>query len=877
MDSKKTSIKIRLLLAVLLMFFFPLISYALEPSLLSNAGFEEGYAKGIASGWEDNSSWAKLSVRYSSDKVSAHRGTAQKIECLDFKSGAVQFVQFNVPIVRGHIYEAKLWMKGELRSPVEVLLRKHGSPYSVYISNSVDVIGEWREYTLTGVADSDDSAAMFMIKFAGTGSLWIDDVQFTDVTNRVSTVAAIKGNLLANGSFETGLDRWGVYVGISDYSSEMATQMLIRQPVITHKNAKMGASSLLIDIPDHARFVVTSPYIQINPGRQHTLSLWAASDQPRTIRIGVASGYFGKNREYLRDIKVGRGWRRYEFSVRLPVAQANAYHVLIEGGGAGRIWLDGIQLEEGEVSNFTQRSPVEIGLVREDIPTLYEVGEVIRLRARLSGGDTGGDVMAVVKSVDYHGLVTELYKENLHLGANAVRELTFPHPSLQTGHYKIIAEAQRNGKILDVSEMAIGVVPLRDGNPSLSSPFGNHVFFDQLSLNDARKLGVSWLRMHPPLGTKWFVVEKDKGHFVYPDQAVALAKDRGFNVLGSLDTTPRWASSAPLDVKSQEADGFRSYPARDLADWDRYVYQTVLHFKGIIDYWEVWNEPDSPFLNVAGFLGDRRKPAAYAELLKVAYRAAKRANPDAVILAGCSSSQTPEDWVEKIFSEGAYDYLDVLSFHFYTDGRPGDELGTPTSVHINKIRGLMSKFGKGRQKPIWETESGIMFPGTAYGNLLQVGPGYRSPENTAAYVVRNYVHLLSSGVDKWFYYSMFTSHRSDRAEATGFFEWDGSPRPAAVAYAQLAWTLTGTRFNRVLTLPIDLQGSEFIGPDKVVQIVWNRGSPKKSPLPVLIQNPGSYSEVVVYDMMGVALKSEQNVSSIRLETIQEPVYIIFRK
>ncbi len=864
------------LVVILLTGCLPIAS-AQGSQLLLNGNFEGNYTAGIADGWGDNSSWANVKVRYSSDRTDAHHGTAQKIECLDFKSGAVQFVQFNVPLVHGHIYEARLWLKGDVRSPVEVLLRKHGSPYSVYFSNSFDVNGEWREYTLTGVADSDDTGAMFMIKFAGTGALWVDDAQFTDVTNRVSTAAAVKGNLLSNGSFETGVDRWGVQFSESDYGSEMAVEMLDRQPAISHDNVKFGASSLLLDIPDHGRFVLTSPYVRVNPGRLHTLSLWAASEQPRTLRIGIASGYFGKTREYSREIKIWRGWQRYTFSAQLPPAPENAYYVMVDGGGAGRIWFDGIQLEEGEASNFSPHSPVEIGLVRENTPTLYEVGEAIRLRARLSVGEAGGDVTVAIKAVDYHGHITELRKETLRVGSHSVRELTFTYPSTQSGYYRIIAEARRNGKILDVSEMAIGIVPLRDGKPSPVSPFGNHARFNRASLDEALKLGVSWLRMHPPLATKWFVVEKDKGHFVYPDEAVALAKGRGFNILGSLDTTPRWASSAPSDLKSQEADGFRSYPARDLADWERYVYQTVLHFKGVIDYWEVWNEPDSSFLNVAGFMGERRKPAVYAELLKAAYRAAKRANPDAVIVAGCSSSQTPEDWVEKIFSEGAYDYMDVLSFHYYTDGRPGDELGTPTSVHINKIRGLMRKYGKGRQKPIWETESGIMFPGSAYGNLLQVGPGYRTPEDAATYLVRNYIHLLSSGVEKWFYYSMVSSHRIDRAEATGFFEWDGSPRPAAVAYAQLAWALSNTRFSRVLSLPTGLQGAEFIGPDRAVQIVWDRDRPKNSPLPVLIRNPGSYSEVVVYDMMGAVLERERNVSAIRVAMTQEPVYVIFRK
>ena len=62
-------------------------------------------------------------------------------------------------------------------------------------------------------------------------------------------------------------------------------------------------------------------------------------------------------------------------------------------------------------------------------------------------------------------------------------------------------------------------------------------------------MGVKWLRMHPPLGTKWSVVEKEKGHFRYYDKEISLAKDAGSQVLGSLDQTPRWASDAPGDDK----------------------------------------------------------------------------------------------------------------------------------------------------------------------------------------------------------------------------------------------------------------------------------------------------------------------------------------
>ena len=106
-------------------------------------------------------------------------------------------------------------------------------------------------------------------------------------------------------------------------------------------------------------------------------------------------------------------------------------------------------------------------------------------------------------------------------------------------------------------------------------------------------LGVSWLRMHPPLGTKWFIVEPEKNRFQFIDQPIQYAKKLGFHILGSLDTTPRWASSAPNHLQNEKAQGYRAYPPEDISDWEHYVSQTVAHYKGVIDHWEIWNEPDS--------------------------------------------------------------------------------------------------------------------------------------------------------------------------------------------------------------------------------------------------------------------------------------------
>ena len=560
----------------------------------------------------------------------------------------MQFVQSGLRISKGKNYAVSIWMKGDIASPVQILLRKHGAPYTTYFSKSFKIDDTWREYKFNAIAAADDSDAFFMVRFTSTGTLWLDDVAITEAGVGQSTALPLIGNKIANGSFEVGLDRWGINIReAGGYEHEMPVEMLKQQPVVDVSNAKVGRSSLKIIIPKNGRALLTSPYVKVNTGRKYSLSLWLSSDKNRSIRIGLGAGSFGQGVSQAKAFKVSRVWKKYTFSTVLPPAPEDAYHVFVESNGDGNIWIDGVQLEEGDATQYASHSLAEIGLMREGISTLYEVGKDVPLAAVVSS-EKGGSFHILIKSVSFGGVISTLWNGDDVLAPNERREIKFDCPADRPGYYKLIAEVSKSGKLLDSSEMAVGFVAKRATEPGLDSPFGGHARFNLESFNNMKMLGVGWLRMHPPLGTKWFIVEKDKGKFVFHDEPILLAKSMGFNILGSLDTTPRWASTAPSDLSGQGVDGYRSYAPKDLADWENYVYQTVLHYKGIIDTWEVWNEPDSGgFLKVAGLMGQHRKPAVYAELLKTAFIAAKRANPNAVIVGGVGTGQPPATWVEE--------------------------------------------------------------------------------------------------------------------------------------------------------------------------------------------------------------------------------------
>jgi len=89
-------------------------------------------------------------------------------------------------------------------------------------------------------------------------------------------------------------------------------------------------------------------------------------------------------------------------------------------------------------------------------------------------------------------------------------------PSNKTGYFRLLAKVISDGKIIDSSEYAIGIVPeelVTTKAENIASPFGGHARFTDGDLKTLSRLGVKWLRMHPPLGTKWSVVEKNQRAF----------------------------------------------------------------------------------------------------------------------------------------------------------------------------------------------------------------------------------------------------------------------------------------------------------------------------------------------------------------------------
>lgn len=268
--------------------------------------------------------------------------------------------------------------------------------------------------------------------------------------------------------------------------------------------------------------------------------------------------------------------------------------------------------------------------------------------------------------------------------------------------------------------------------------------------------GVEWVR----IDMGWDVFEKD-GPGVYNQSyidlvshAVDAANARGIKVLGMIWWTPDWATGGRRGT----------YPPRDPADYGRFAGWIADQFKGRVQAWEIWNEPNHDSF-WTGTIGE------YVQLVKAAYPKIKAADPNALVVAG-STSHNDTTTLRKMYDAGMGGYFDVLSTHPY-QGMQNDPPEVPDTTgdkwwllsHVKSVRDLMKSRGDGSKK-IWFTEYGwSAHKNTGGEENWELGV---TPAQQADFLVRaaEFVKANYPYVTNMFWYN-------SRAKATGDVHQDG--------------------------------------------------------------------------------------------------------
>ena len=231
---------------------------------------------------------------------------------------------------------------------------------------------------------------------------------------------------------------------------------------------------------------------------------------------------------------------------------------------------------------------------------------------------------------------------------------------------------------------------------------------------DLQNARVGWARVFLP----WYWIEPDKPG-LYAEENLARfqacvdqARAHGLHVLVELSGTPTWAGkvwdSPPHPSGYASALGYlaRRYPQ--------------------VSAWEVWNEENAKFFW-------RGTAAQYVKLLRMAYRAVKRANPRALVIFG-GTAHSDAGWIRKCYRAGAKGYFDVLATHPYPWNRKNIRYKQVIGF-TREVRGIMAA-NHDTHTPIWFTEFGWSRPyvGGARGQAVLLHRSFVYIEKHLPYV-----------------------------------------------------------------------------------------------------------------------------------------------
>ncbi len=345
-----------------------------------------------------------------------------------------------------------------------------------------------------------------------------------------------------------------------------------------------------------------------------------------------------------------------------------------------------------------------------------------------------------------------------------------------------------------------------------------------------------WALIQPHGPTEWVEAE-------FNSDELAREQAAGRQIIALLIGIPAWA---------REQTGLPRglyLPNNDPGNlWASYVREAVRRYRGQIDHWIIWNEPDVWNPEHPGYTwpGDE---ADYVQLLKVAYLTAKEANPDAVIHLAAVSH-----WWDALYSRELYfrrlldvlvsepeasrydHYYDAATLHLYFD---------PVAIYdlIQLYADIQSDHGIA--KPIWLIETNAA-PSSDPTWTVEAPTFHVSLLEQAAYMPQVLSLALAADAERVGIYKLIDTPGDYAAnpEPFGLLRADGSPRPAyktaQIAIRQLAdaeqvlWTERGS-----------VAQVEIHKPDQFVRLLWSR-----LPTGQTVQIPALSDKAILMDMWG---------------------------
>ncbi len=270
---------------------------------------------------------------------------------------------------------------------------------------------------------------------------------------------------------------------------------------------------------------------------------------------------------------------------------------------------------------------------------------------------------------------------------------------------------------------------------------------------------MKWLRLDVAT-TQITWVNESQREWWRLDAVVAGARARGIKVLGVLSQIPVYARPAGTGLN------FGPNTDSQRAVFARFSREAAERYRGRIQAWEVWNEP-----NLTGYWAPAPNASDYVRLLAATTAAIRSADPGAVVVTGGTGGKgrttdvEARAWIQQVYDNGGRAHFDAVGLHAFT---------SPLNNNIGEImllaqyRAVLDRNGD-YTKELWMTETGTTTRGT-------MSTSEQQSANWLVETLRAWQQVHHRGPA--FVYTLNDSGGSDREGYFGLFRTDGSAKPA---------------------------------------------------------------------------------------------------
>jgi hypothetical protein len=229
-------------------------------------------------------------------------------------------------------------------------------------------------------------------------------------------------------------------------------------------------------------------------------------------------------------------------------------------------------------------------------------------------------------------------------------------------------------------------------------------------------------------------IETANGQFNWSrlDEYVDAAQAKGVEIFYSGGGVPPWAAADQSTCQSGPYGTACTSTVANIQDLDNFMTALVTRYKGRIEIYELYNEPQN------GFTGTMAELVAYTQ---AEHDVIRSIDPAATILSPSAVSYGSA-YLASYFAAGGTTDIDGVAMHAYPD--PDNDIAEVITGSLTTgVKAVMTKYGLST-KPIWDTESSWGY--ASKGAITD-------PDLQTAFVARSYLLHWSMGITRVYWYA----------------------------------------------------------------------------------------------------------------------------